>query len=79
MSTSAKPLWARPALRIGRSWCLSPEKLRATKLAPRVSAINTGSIGRWTFGSPLLDRDPTSADAENCPLVRPYTPLFSMR
>ena len=26
---------------------------------------------------PFFDFEPISADAENCPLVRPYTPLFS--
>ena len=60
------------------SCVLSPEKLRATKVAPSVSASSTGSIGGWTFASPRLDFDPMSADAENWPLVSPYTPLFSI-
>ena len=38
---------------------------------------STGSIGGCWLGSPFFDFEPMSADAENCPLVRPYTPLFS--
>src|ERR1019366_8226711 len=30
-----------------------------------------------TFASPFFEVEPTSDDAENCPLVSPYTPLFS--
>ena len=74
---SAKPLCRSPALRIGTSCALSPEKLRATNVAPSVSASSTGSIGGWRFASPFLDFEPMSDDAENCPLVSPYTPLFS--
>ena len=59
------------------SCVLSPEKLRATNVAPSVSASSTGSIGGWTFGSPRFDFEPTSDDAENWPFVSPYTPLFS--
>src|SRR5579863_1586824 len=62
----------------GTSWVLSPEKLRATKVAPRVIASCTGSIGGCVLASPFLAVVPRSAEAENCPLVRPYTPLFSM-
>ena len=53
------------------SCVLSPEKLRATNVAPSVSASSTGSIGGCTFASPFFDFDPTSDDAENWPLVRP--------
>ena len=76
-STKAKPLCRRPAFRIGTSCCLSPEKERATKVAPSVSATFTGSMGPCWFTSPFFDFDPTSAEAENCPFVSPYTPLFS--
>ena len=64
-STNANPLCAMPALRIGTSCSLSPEKLRATNVAPRLNANSTGSIGGCTFGSPRFDFDPTSAEAEN--------------
>ena len=57
---------------------MSPEKLRATNVAPSVMASSTGSIGGWKFVSPFFALVPTSAEAENWPLVRPYTPLFSM-
>src|SRR5258706_553743 len=70
-STSAKPLCRMPAFKIGMSCCLSPEKLRATNVAPMLSASMTGSIGGWVFGSPRFDFDPMSVDAENCPFVRP--------
>src|SRR5262249_23058519 len=68
----------RPAWISGTSCCLSPEKLRATKVAPSVIARSTGSIGGWKLVSPFFAFVPTSAEAENCPLVKPYTPLFSM-
>ena len=35
-------------------------------------------MGAMRFASPRLLFEPTSADAENCPLVKPYTPLFSI-
>jgi hypothetical protein len=57
---------------------LSPEKLRATKVHPMDSASRQGSIGALLVDLALLRLLPTSAEAENCPLVRPYTPLFSM-
>ena len=56
---------------------MSPEKLRATKVAPSVRASSTLSMASIVFASPFLLVEPGSADAENCPLVRPYTPLFS--
>ncbi len=49
----------------GTSCFLSPEKLRATKLAPSVSASFTGSIGACSLSSPVLVLVPTSAEAEN--------------
>ena len=67
----ANPLCERPALRIGTSCPLSPEKARATKLAPSSSASDTGSIGLYWLASPRLLLVPMSAEAENCPLVRP--------
>jgi hypothetical protein len=70
-STSARPRWARPALRIGTSCFLSPENDRATNVAPIDSAMSTGSMGACSFASPRFDVEPTSADAENCPFVRP--------
>jgi hypothetical protein len=58
-------------LRMGTSCFLSPENERATKVAPNVNASRTGSIGACSLASPFLLVDPMSADAENCPLVRP--------
>ena len=63
---------------IGISCALSPEKLRATNVAPNVSASSTGSIGGCTLASPFFEVLPMSADAENWPLVSPYTPLLSI-
>src|SRR6185312_1756791 len=74
----AKPLCFSPASINGTSCCLSPEKLRATKVAPSVIASSTGSIGGWKLVSPFFALVPMSAEAENCPFVNPYTPLFSM-
>jgi hypothetical protein len=79
MSITAKPGYFRPAWISGTSCALSPEKLRATKPAPRFMASSTGSIGGCWLTSPFLALVPMSAEAENCPLVRPYTPLFSIR
>ena len=70
-STSANPRWAMAAFRIGTSCSLSPEKLRATKVAPMLSASIAGSMGAMRLASPRLLFDPTSADAENWPLVNP--------
>ena len=55
----------------GTSWRLSPEKLRATKLAPICKAIETKSIGSYRFGTPFLLVEPLSLVAENWPLVSP--------
>ena len=77
-SISASPLWATAAFRIGTNCSLSPEKLLARKVAPMLRPNMIGSIGAMAFASPFLGRDPMSADADICPLVRPYTPLFSM-
>jgi hypothetical protein len=49
----------------GTSWVLSPEKLRATKLAPSWSAIATRSMALSVFITPFLDFEPRSAVAEN--------------
>ena len=49
----------------------APEKLRAMNVAPRLRPSRTGSIGAMRFGSPRLLLEPMSAEAENCPFVRP--------
>jgi hypothetical protein len=54
-----------PAWINGTSCALSPEKLRATKVAPSVMASSTGSMGGWKFVSPFFAFVPMSADAEN--------------
>ena len=74
----AAPWCAIAALISGTSCVLSPEKLRATKVAPSCSAMRD-EVDRLVG----VDRrraslfEPWSAVAENWPLVRPYTPLFS--
>ena len=55
----------------GMSCALSPEKLRATKVAPMMRASDTVSTGASAFTTPRLDFEPASAVAENWPLVRP--------
>jgi hypothetical protein len=50
---------------------LSPEKLRATNVAPSVSASSTLSMASIVLTSPFLLVEPGSAEAENWPLVRP--------
>ena len=44
---------------------------------PSCSASAARSIGLSRFTTPFLLFEPLSAVAENWPLVRPYTPLFS--
>src|SRR5260370_10917999 len=73
----AAPLCSIAALISGTSWALSPEKLRATSDAPSCSAKATRSIGESVLTGPRRAFEPLSAVAENWPLVRPYTPLFS--
>ena len=73
----AAPWCSIAALISGTSWVLSPEKLRATKVAPSCSAIATRSMALSVLVTPRLLFEPRSAVAENWPLVRPYTPLFS--
>ena len=70
-SMNAAPLCRIAAAISGTSWVLSPEKLRATKLAPSCSAIATRSMALSVFITPFLDFEPRSAVAENWPLVRP--------
>ena len=36
------------------------------------------SMAGRSFTAPVLRVEPESAVAENCPLVSPYTPLFSI-
>jgi hypothetical protein len=76
-SMNAAPRCATAALMSGTSCVLSPEKLRATKLAPSASARSTRSIGSSLLPTPRFDLLPLSAVAENWPLVSQYTPLFS--
>ena len=70
-SMSAKPRCASPAFSIGTSCALSPEKLRATKVAPSVSASMHRIDRALPVGLARLLLVPMSADAENWPLVRP--------
>ena len=74
---NAAPLCSNAALMSGTSCALSPEKLRATNEAPSPIAMLTRSIGWFCASAPFLLFEPRSAVAENCPLVSPYTPLFS--
>ena len=71
MSMKAAPRWRMAALISGTSCFLSPEKLRATKVAPSSSAMPTRSIGESVLTAPRLLFEPVSAVAENWPLVRP--------
>ena len=57
---------------------LSPENERPTKVAPSSIASAQMSIGGRSLITPVFSFEPTSAVAENWPLVSPYTPLFSM-
>ena len=70
-SIRANPGCSSPAFKRGTRCALSPEKPRATNVAPRLRAIMAGSIGGSIFGSPFLDFEFKSAEAENCPLVSP--------
>ena len=70
-SMNAAPRCSIAALINGTSCCLSPEKLRATKVAPSSSARLTMSIGSSLLATPRLDFEPLSAVAENWPLVSP--------
>ena len=67
----AAPRCSIAALISGTSCSLSPEKERATKVAPRRSASDTMSIGESWLPTPFLDFEPLSAVAENWPLVSP--------
>ena len=59
------------ALISGTSCLPSPLKERATNEQPRVSATAQGSMGWKVFTAPFFCTEPTSAVAENWPLVRP--------
>src|SRR6266508_5950316 len=72
------PPWAIAALRIAESCFLSPENERTTNVAPSWMASAQVSMGGSSFTTPVLSFELTSAVAENCPFVSPYTPLFSM-
>ena len=73
----AAPSCSIAALISGTICVLSPENERATNVAPSCSAMATRSIELSELVTPRLDLEPRSAVAENWPLVRPYTPLFS--
>ncbi len=68
---NATPLCSTAALISGTSCPLSPEKPRATYVAPSSSASWTRSIGSSLLTAPRLAFDPLSAVAENWPLVKP--------
>ena len=70
-SMNAAPGCAIAALINGTSCCLSPEKPRATKVAPSWIARLTMSIGESVLATPRLDFEPWSAVAENWPFVSP--------
>ena len=72
------PRWTSAAFSMAESCFLSPEKLRPTKVAPSWMASAQVSMAGRSFTAPVLSVEPESAVAENCPLVRPYTPLFSI-
>src|SRR6185437_16175055 len=57
------PLWLIAALSSGTSCALSPEKLRATKLAPSCIAIAVMSMAESVFMSPRLLFEPLSVVA----------------
>ena len=48
------------------------------KVAPQDRASEQQSNGGKSLMTPVFNFDPRPAVAENCPLVKPYTPLFSM-
>ena len=50
---------------------MSPEKERATKAQPSSIAIAQRSIAGRSLTTPVFSLEPTSAVAENWPLVRP--------
>ena len=64
--------WWLIAAFISASSCrLSPEKERATKVAPSSIASAQRSMAGRSFTTPFFSVDPTSAMGDNCPLVRP--------
>ena len=71
VSMKAAPLCSMAALIRGTSCALSPEKERATNVAPSSIAIDTMSIGESVLTTPRLFFEPLSDVAENCPLVSP--------
>ncbi len=70
-SIIAVPRWASAALRTAVNCFLSPEKERATKVAPSWIARAQVSMGGRSLTTPVFSVDPTSAVGENCPFVRP--------
>src|SRR6266568_3143579 len=63
-SMKAAPWCAIAAFTRGMSCCLSPEKLRATKVAPMMSASDTVSTGASAFTCPRFAFEPLSAVGE---------------
>src|SRR5258705_9242436 len=60
----AAPSCSIAALISGTSWVLSPEKPRATKVAPSCNAIATRSIELSALITPRFDFEPRSAEVE---------------
>ena len=77
-SITAMPRCPIAALISAVSCFLLPENERATKLHPRLIAIAHRSIGGCSFMVPFFFLEPFSTVALYCPLVSPYTPLFSI-
>src|SRR5215467_2966500 len=70
-SSITVPLCAIAAFSMLCSCFLSPENERPTNVAPSVIASAQVSIAGRSLITPVFSFDPTSAVAENCPLVRP--------
>src|SRR5580704_9478586 len=70
-SSMTVPLCAMAAFNMACNCLLSPENERPTKVAPRVMAMAQVSIAGRSLSTPLFNFDPTSAVAENWPLVSP--------
>src|SRR5690606_14578408 len=77
ISSTAIPLCAIAALSSSLTCFGLPAKERATKVALETRASRQMSTGMYGFSPCFFSESPFSAVAENCPLVSPYTPLFS--
>src|SRR3990172_6432 len=78
MSNTAVPRCENAALSSCVTCLGSPANERATKPQSEMIASRHRSIGGRSFRPAYLSSCPMSAVAENWPLVKPYTPLFSM-